>query len=602
MGARQILSHPRDFLELAVVGRPIRPQRLVEPGLSAEWGWHHLSGLASKRPRTLLFRKGCPKMSSPWLGLKSVLVLGLAAVLTASPLSASPAHATTFSNEGTEFYVTFNWGLSSNYDQMIYLSARQSGTVTIDWPIGPDTTHSVAANTTVAVDATGKGIYSQVTNEETSSRSARISSTVPISVYGAMLQFPDPHGGASSEAFTAIPTAALGTSYRLLGQRPISAFRGSEFSVVATEDATTVSITPSAPMGNSRTANNTFTVNLSRGQVYTAVAPDTSGITGTLVTSNKKVVVTSAAHCADLSGSTCDHLIEYMHPIDSWGSSFLLPGSLNRQPFNAGPPPAPTGDVYEILAHQDGTVVAINGIDVANLNAGQTYRHLGTTQSGVQRVDAVQTSKPVLIGHFLLQGDYGVTDVDGDPSFSLVIPTLQFLKQYNVATPTTGFRLHSLTLITLTSSVSTVRLNGAQIPAEYGTFSPIAGSDNSFARLQVPAGSYSLSSSTGLGVYGSGFDNDISYAYPAGFGLVNLVEYPGGADTVPSDEGGGGGGAGGDSGGGGTGASPAQVKPPTLAETGPDLSLVLVGSGVSALLLVIGAAATLASRRKLAAS
>ena len=44
------------------------------------------------------------------------------------------------------------------------------------------------------------------------------------------------------------------------------------------------------------------------------------------------------------------------------------------------------------------------------------------------------------------------------------------------------------------------------------------------------------------------------------------------------------------------------VKPPTLAETGPDLSLVLVGSGVSALLLVMGVAATLSSRRKLAAS
>ena len=48
------------------------------------------------------------------------------------------------------------------------------------------------------------------------------------------------------------------------------------------------------------------------------------------------------------------------------------------------------------------------------------------------------------------------------------------------------------------------------------------------------------------------------------------------------------------------GAAPAQVKPPTLAETGPDLSLFLVSYGVSALLLVMGAAATLTSRRKLA--
>jgi hypothetical protein len=48
------------------------------------------------------------------------------------------------------------------------------------------------------------------------------------------------------------------------------------------------------------------------------------------------------------------------------------------------------------------------------------------------------------------------------------------------------------------------------------------------------------------------------------------------------------------------GGAPAQVKAPTLAETGPDLSLVLVGSGVSALMLFVGAAAILASRRKLA--
>ena len=48
--------------------------------------------------------------------------------------------------------------------------------------------------------------------------------------------------------------------------------------------------------------------------------------------------------------------------------------------------------------------------------------------------------------------------------------------------------------------------------------------------------------------------------------------------------------------------APAPVKPPTLADTGPDLSLVLVGSGVSALLLFVGAAAILASRRKLTGS
>jgi hypothetical protein len=47
-------------------------------------------------------------------------------------------------------------------------------------------------------------------------------------------------------------------------------------------------------------------------------------------------------------------------------------------------------------------------------------------------------------------------------------------------------------------------------------------------------------------------------------------------------------------------ASPPTLADPTLAETGADLSLVRVGSGMSALLLFVSAAAIRASRRKLA--
>jgi LPXTG-motif cell wall-anchored protein len=49
---------------------------------------------------------------------------------------------------------------------------------------------------------------------------------------------------------------------------------------------------------------------------------------------------------------------------------------------------------------------------------------------------------------------------------------------------------------------------------------------------------------------------------------------------------------------GGLSISAACASPPTLAETGVDPSLILVGSGMYALLLFVGAAAILASRRK----
>jgi LPXTG-motif cell wall-anchored protein len=49
---------------------------------------------------------------------------------------------------------------------------------------------------------------------------------------------------------------------------------------------------------------------------------------------------------------------------------------------------------------------------------------------------------------------------------------------------------------------------------------------------------------------------------------------------------------------GGLSISADCASPPTLAETGVDPSLILVGSGMSALLLFVGAATILASRRK----
>jgi LPXTG-motif cell wall-anchored protein len=49
---------------------------------------------------------------------------------------------------------------------------------------------------------------------------------------------------------------------------------------------------------------------------------------------------------------------------------------------------------------------------------------------------------------------------------------------------------------------------------------------------------------------------------------------------------------------GGLSISADCASPPILPETGADPSLVLVGSGMSALLLFVGAAAILASRRK----
>ena len=476
-------------------------------------------------------------------------------------MMAVPANATTASSEGTEFYVTFDHHYVAEggaLERLLYLSTRSSGTATISWPNGTSDTVSLVADTITTVNATTKGIASDG-SVGIGNRSAVISSSVPISVYGASVQ------QFTSDAFLALPTTSLGLSYRVVS---FTDAWYQQISVIATEPgATVVTVTPSVNFwaAPQRNAGIPYTITLQQGEVYSVNTWDTN-ISGTQVTADKKIVVTSSMACGSLTGGTCDHLVSYMPPVTSWGSSFMLPGSLNTT----------RPDIYTILANEDGTVVRVNGNEVATLNAGQVHSYVGQPSSGVQLVDVVETSKPVLIGHGYRIGNYqGQT---GDPAFSLVTPTVQFLRQYTVATPASGFAVNSLTLITLTSSVSSLRLNGA--PIDGGSFTAISGSNYSVARLTVSAGSYSISGPSGIGVYVSGFNSHNSYAYPGGFALVNLVQNPGGVEELLSAA---------------ETPAPASTTTPKLATTGANVEWLLVAGLIA---VIAGAGFLTVSRRK----
>lgn len=507
--------------------------------------------------------------------MKRHFTLLVTALLLFLPAPYSHAQGTTFSTEGTEFYVTFDDHYTGTSDaaRLLYLSSRESGTASITWPNGTVEDFSLSANSITTVDATSKGIASSNFGGTVgiSNRSARISASVPISVYGASVN------SGTSDAFVAIPTASLGQSYRVVSWSEVWY---QQISVIATQPGTTVvTITPSVNfwVAPNRTAGVPYTVQLQQGEVYSASNFD-SDISGTTVSGDKKIVVISSVSSATLrtdtyTGPTSDHLVSYMPPVTSWGSSFLLPGSLNKT----------RADLYSIVANEDNTVVRINGIFEITLNAGQKHLYEGRISGNVQPVDVLETTKPVLVGHGLRFGSYGASNLTGDPAFSLVTPTVQFLKRYTVATPASGFGVNSLTLITLTSSVPSVLLNGAAVTS--GSFTPIENSTYSIARIEVPAGNYSLSSSSGIGVYVSGFNSFNSYAYPGGFAMVNLVENPGGVASLTTE----------------TAESPLAVQPAAtasvLAATGPGNTLFGFGPIFAAALVLTGSALLFFRRR-----
>lgn len=191
---------------------------------------------------------------------------------------------------------------------------------------------------------------------------------------------------------------ALGTSFFIptqtllnnsLSNNPASL---SGFEIVATEDGTTVTITPTQSIvGNA--GNTPITLNLNKGQTYSAIALGNlvaNHLTGSTVTSNKPIAITikddsigggSFGSCSDLAG-------EQIVPITVIGTKYIsLPGYLNV------PTGRPTDNIF-ILATEDNTTVHFNNNLVTTLNKGQTFM-----QNSFNDVFYIEASKPVYVLH-----------------------------------------------------------------------------------------------------------------------------------------------------------------------------------------------------------
>ena len=99
---------------------------------------------------------------------------------------------------------------------------------------------------------------------------------------------------------------------------------GSQLGVVATANATTVTITPSVTTGG-RTVGVPYNVSLNQGQAY-QLRNDVAGtdLSGTIITSDKPIAVFGGNECANIPTAVafCDHIVEEIPPTNTWGKSF----------------------------------------------------------------------------------------------------------------------------------------------------------------------------------------------------------------------------------------------------------------------------------------
>lgn len=458
--------------------------------------------------------------------MKGALVLSMVAIATASAL-AMPLDTKRLpkNSEGREFWICFmkNFREDGKGQQrgqggetrrlQLFITSSSDARVRIEVEgIRMDTSLVVRANSVVSVLMPTSVMLSAVGVPER--RAIHITADSNISVYGLNTRY------QTTDTYMALPIQALGTEYRVMGYTKLAPDLLSGFSIIATEDGTEVTITPTALIKGGRLPNKPYTVRLRRGDVYTAEAEwesvGASDVTGSLVSSNKPISVFSGHTCAyvPVRIEACNHLVEQVPPLTSWGKHFYLGMLKERTKYN-----------YRVLASSVDTKVFEDSRLVAMLRPGEFYEG-----SNISRHIQLTADKPVLVAQFAQGFKNG--DSVGDPMMILVSPTQQFLKEYRFATPIDGDWHHYINVVTPTSSIKDIRLNGRRLDSTL--FMRLGESRYSLAQVSVPFGTHTIKGSDPFGLYnyGFGFGKDAYDAYGNMSGQ-SFEEIRQGKDSLP---------------------------------------------------------------------
>ena len=214
-------------------------------------------------------------------------------------------------------------------------------------------------------------------------KGVRITSSAAVSAYYEVSHVNNP------DIFALKGDNALGTSFHL----PFQNFTDngfnttSGFDIVATEDNTVVTITPTQDLIG-HPAGVPFDVNLPvAGSTYSGRASGSGAsdhATGTVITSNLPVAVTvhdDSASGAMFGGGCLDLMGDQIVPDQVLGTEYVaVHGYLGGD------------DRLQIVATQNNTTVTVDGATVATLQAGQSHSHTLNTPSAF-----IEASAPVAI-------------------------------------------------------------------------------------------------------------------------------------------------------------------------------------------------------------
>lgn len=201
-----------------------------------------------------------------------------------------------------------------------------------------------------------------------------------------------------SEASRLLPREELSTEYRVLTVDDLGGDL-TGFTVVATEDATEVEITPTAFTLGLRPADTAYTVTLDQGEVWPVQAQaDLSGSLVRSLTGAPLAVFAGARQpIVGCGRGATSHVWDQLPPVDRWGRHVVV------VPFARK-----TADTVRVMAHEDGTAVRVDCGAERVLRAGEVL------ELEIDAPTALVASAPVLVAQAMQGGDCGGTG-SGDP-------------------------------------------------------------------------------------------------------------------------------------------------------------------------------------------
>jgi len=404
---------------------------------------------------------------------------------------------------GDRFWIAFmaNYGGGGGQYLRVYIAGDPGTTGLVSLPLGSwSAPFTVPAAGSVSVNVPLTAICALPDSVE--GKGVLVESTAPITLHALNFEM------NTADATVIYPETALGTEYFAMAYPGITGFGQlvSELVVLATEDSTLVEITPSCLTSAGQPAGIPFNVFLNAGETYLMYGnAATDDVTGTRVrVSNpvncKRIALFSGSMCANVPVGcfACDHLYEQMPALFDWSTRYFL------SPFTG-----PTSYTYRVLAAEDNTTYAIDGVTQPVLMSGQFAE--ANTVTGAACITA---NKPISVAQYMQgqlcsgSGDPAMVMIpgDNDPTARVTFSTVSSVNLTN----------HHLNLVTDTSNIGLLTLDGAPVPITDFTVYSTCG-DRAWATVPLADGIHTVEAPSGFSgfVYGGGINWE-TYAFSLG--------------------------------------------------------------------------------------